>query len=98
MQKVHSIKESRFFLVQYNGTGTEDGWGDEEIVQKTPVPRVRELLGGRWESSKDYEDFAMKVFFNGQRRVLVMGFKPEMTQDQVLQALQQIRDGREDLS
>lgn len=88
---MQQMKSSNFFLVTFH-----DGrdWKDDELVEKTPINRVRQLLGGRWETSKQYDEFNMKVFFNGQKRVLVMGFKPDATKAQAEAALRQIREGR----
>lgn len=91
------LKDSKHFLISYF-----DGkaWADDEAVPHTPIPRVRQLLGGRWENKKDFDDQGIPAaaFFNGDKRVLVLGFKPETTAEGVQQALRQIREGREDRS
>lgn len=88
------MEKSQFFLIT-----AHDGkrWLDDEVVEHTPIPRVRQLLGGRWETAKQYDTF-VKAFFNGQRRVLVLGFPPGKTREDAMVALRQIHDGREDLS
>jgi hypothetical protein len=93
MQQIHSIKDSRFFLVSYNDGTSEEAWTEGEVVRNSPVPLVRQLLGGRWETSRQYDEFAMKVFFNGERRVLVLGFKPDATESDVAEALRNLREG-----
>lgn len=89
----YDIHDSKFFLISSSPDGVR--WNDDEVAEKTPIPRVRELLGGRWESSKSYGTFA-KAFFNGQKRVLVLGFHPDKTREFVMEQVQKIREGRED--
>lgn len=93
MQQQQSIKDSKFYLVTFHD-GKE--WQEDELVEKSPVPRVRQLLGGRWETSKQYDEFNMKVFYNGQRRVLVIGFPPDKTKEEAIEAINRIRESRED--
>jgi hypothetical protein len=69
----------------------------DELIEGSPIPRVRELLGGRWERSSQYMP-TVKAFFNGTRRVLVMGFPLGKTKEEALEALNQITQGREDLN
>jgi hypothetical protein len=87
------MQDSQYFLVQGHD-GTQ--WRDEEIVPHTPIPRVRQLLGGRWESSKEYDQFRMKVFFgnrgNQGKRVIVIGLKPGTTEQEAQDALRKIRE------
>lgn len=92
-QADYDIQQSKFFIV----TSSSDGvtWNDDEIVEHTPIPRVRQLLGGRWEVSKSYGSF-MKAFFNGKKRVVVLGMKPSTTKEEAIEALKKIREGRED--
>lgn len=91
------MKKCEFFLVSHSFDG--ERWEQDELVESNPVPRVRELLGGRWEWSAQYMP-TVKAFFNGKKRVLVMGFPPEKfaTKEQAMAALYQIHEGREDLS
>ncbi len=92
------MEKCEFFLVtSFDGSV----WHDDELVENTPIPRVRELLGGRWERSKQWDTLPFaKAFFNGERRVLVLGFPPGKftTREQALEAVSQIREGREDVS
>lgn len=87
------MENSQFFLVT-----AHDGnrWCDDEVVQGNPIPRVRQLLGGRWERSKQFDEFIKAFFSAGEKRVLVMGFKPGTTEEQVKVIMDQIRSGRED--
>lgn len=88
------MEKCQFFLITpFDGSA----WGADEIVEQTPIPRVRELLGGRWERSSQYQPL-IKAFFNGDRRVLVMGFPPGKTKEEALEALTQILQGREDVN
>lgn len=89
------MENAKFFLLT-----AHDGrrWLADEVAEGNPIPRVRQLLGGRWETTKRYEEFNMRVFFNGARRVVVISFKPEFTAAMVSQALREIHEGREDLS
>lgn len=86
------MEECNFFLISpFDGKN----WGEDEIVESTPIPRVRELLGGRWERSSQYAT-TVKAFFNGPKRVLVMGFPPGKTREDAFAALKQIQQSRED--
>ena len=89
------MDKSQFFLIT-----SHDGrrWLEDEVVEHTPIPRVRQLLGGRWETTKQYEEFNMRVFYNGRKRVLVLGFPPGKTRTDAMAALRLIHEGREDLS
>lgn len=88
------MEKCEFFLITpFDGSA----WGADEIVERTPIPRVRELLGGRWERSSQYMP-TVKAFFNGVRRVLVMGFPPGKTKEEALAALAEILKGREDVN
>lgn len=94
-QANYDMHQSQFFIV----THTLDGknWSDDELVEKSPVKRVREILGGRWDRSSSYGSSYMKAFFSGPRkRVLVLGFHPKMTKEEVLTEMKRIREGRED--
>jgi hypothetical protein len=94
-QADYDMHQSRFFIV----TASLDGetWTDDELVEGKPIPRVRELLGGRWSRSSSYGTY-IKAFFNGQKRVLVLGFPPDKTKEEVLAEMKRIREGREDRS
>jgi hypothetical protein len=95
-QADYDMHDSEFFIV----THTLDGqtWSDDELVEKTPVKRVREILGGRWDRSSSYGSF-MKAFFAGpKKRVLVLGFPPGKSREFVESELRRIREGREDRS
>lgn len=86
------MDECEFFLVTpFDG----ERWQADEIVERNPIPRVRELLGGKWERSSQYMP-TVKAFFSGDRRVLVMGFPPGKTRDEVMHALRLVQESRED--
>lgn len=88
------MEQCQFFLITpFDGSK----WGADELAEKNPIPRVRELLGGRWDRSSQYQPL-IKAFFNGDRRVLVMGFPPGKTREEALEALAQIKNGREDIN
>jgi len=95
MQQEEQMKQCEFFLVSHSFDG--ENWEQDELVEVTPIPRVRELLGGRWERSAQYMP-TVKAFFNGKKRVLVMGFPPEKTKEEALMALVEILKGREDMN
>jgi hypothetical protein len=90
------MHDSDFFIVTHSLDGKT--WSDDELVEKSPVKRVREILGGRWDRSSSYGTY-MKAFFTGpKKRVLVLGFPPGKTRDEVLSEMERIRAGREDRS
>ena len=97
MQQQIEMQKCGFFLVSHSPDG--ENWEADELVENTPIPRVRELLGGRWERSAQYMPM-VKAFFNGKARVLVMGFPPEKftSKEQALAAMREIHESREDLS
>jgi hypothetical protein len=89
------IQKCEFFLVT---PVYDDGrQGEDELIELSPINRVREILGGRWERSSTYMP-TVKAFFNGKKRVLVMGFPVGTTREQAQAALRTIQEGREDLS
>ncbi len=89
------MEKCEFFLVSHTFDGQK--WEQDEVVEESPIPRVREILGGRWERSSSYHPM-VKAFFNGDKRVLVMGFPPGKTREEATQALKQIHSGREDIN
>lgn len=93
MQQQMSMRDSKFFLITFHD-GRE--WKEDELAEQSPINRVRQLLGGRWETSKQYDELNMKVFYNGQKRVMVMGFKPDATKADAEKALREIQQSRED--
>lgn len=91
-QANYDMHDSKFFIV----THTLDGqtWSDDELVERSPINRVRQILGGRWDRSSSYGSF-MKAFFAGpKKRVLVLGFKPDASREFVEAELKRIREGR----
>lgn len=91
------MQNSEFFLIsKFDGKR----WLADEIAEKSPIPAVRKFLGGRWERSSRPDDPKYgkvgRAFFNGERRVLVLAFPPGKTRDQVMKALKEINEGRED--
>ncbi len=90
------MEKCSFFLISHSLDG--ETWQPDELVEQSQghyTKRVRDLLGGRWESSKQYHPF-VRAFFNGAKRVLVMGFPPGKTRADAHAALKQIHEGRED--
>ncbi len=90
------LKDCQFFLLSY----TRDGiaWYDE-VAQYNFVPRVMQILGGRWERESSYDPM-ISAFFAGDKRVLVIGFPPAKgwTLEKAQATLDNIRENREDLS
>ena len=92
----YDMHSSKFFIIAHSLDGRT--WEDDELVERTPIPRVREILGGRWDRSSSYGTY-MKAFFSGaKKRVLVLGFHPDKTREEVLEQMKRIREGREDRS
>jgi hypothetical protein len=89
------MEQCQFFLISHSLDGKT--WQPDELAEQTPIPRVRQILGGRWDTSKQYHEF-VRAFFSGKRRVLVMGFPPGKTKEQAQAALQQIHEGSEAVS
>ena len=89
------MENSNFFLISHSLDG--ETWQPDELVEGTPMQRVRQLLGGRWDTSRQYHPF-VRAFFNGKRRVLVMGFPPGKSREEARAALHQINEGREDVN
>lgn len=84
-------QQQSFYLISpYDGRN----WLDDEVANHTPVPRVRQFLGGRWETRKEFQEDIV-AYYNGARRVLVLKFKDGTTQEQAHRILGQIREGRE---
>lgn len=87
-------RDEQFYLISpYDGSK----WLDDEVARETPIPRVRQFLGGRWDRSSQYHE-SIKAYFNGTRKVLVMKFPEGTTQEMAHTILGTIREGREDLS
>jgi len=82
-----------FLISPYDGKR----WLDDEIAQHSPIPRVRQLLGGRWDRAKEFQP-EVKAYFTEHRRVLVMRFKPGTSIEEAHRILGTIREGREDRS
>jgi hypothetical protein len=87
------MDKCEFFLVSHTYDG--QNWEEDELVEESPLPRVREILGGQWERASTYHPM-VSAFFNGEKRVLVIGFPPGKTKEEAVQALKQIHSGRED--
>lgn len=68
----------------------------DEIAMHTPVPRIRQLLGGSWATKREYTA-EISAYFNGPKRVLVMRFKPGTTRTEADEILKRITAEREDL-
>lgn len=84
------MENSDFFLITaFDGKA----WQPDELVEQSPIPRVRQLLGGRWERSSKPHPF-MRAFFGKQKRVLAMGFPPGTTREKAEAALKQILEER----
>ena len=69
----------------------------DEIATHTPIPRIRQILGGSLSDKREYTP-EISAYFNGKRRVLVMRFKPGCTRDEADRILKNITEEREDLS
>lgn len=92
-EQVQEKKAAKYFLISYSADG--ETWQPDELVEHTPVPRVRQLLGGRWEKSSQYTDYA-RAYFNGPRRALVLSFPEGKTREDAEKALKEIHAGREE--
>lgn len=83
-----------FLISPYDGKD----WLDDEVAQHSPIPRVRQFLGGRWDRAKEFQPDVKAYFGASERRVLVMRFKAGTTVEEAHRILGTIREGREDRS
>lgn len=78
-------------VTKHNGTA----WMEDLLVDGDYEPKVRELLGGNWDRTRELIPDLTRAFYRGSYSVLVMRLRGA-DRGGAERFLKQVREGRED--